>query len=86
VSKPNPFRLASGGPVAGPSIVFTPFAPSSTAVPPPAPRVEREPAPKREKRPTLSLEDIRVLLYLSTSPRITTRHRDACRRAAELLR
>ena len=88
MSKPNPFRLARSAsdvlesylpPHVGPELVLVPTRATVPA------RVD-PPAPRREKRPVVDLETIRVLLYLSTSPRLTRAHRDACRQAAELLR
>ena len=79
--KANPFRLAAIAPPVEERTIL-PARLEQRMVAPPRP----EPAHRREKKPAVDLETIRVLLYLSTSPRITAKHRDACRRAAELLR
>ena len=53
------------------------------------PGFSREPKPRpapTPRKPVVDLETIRVLLYLSTSPRLTKTHRDACRDAAAALR
>ena len=78
----NPFRLAR-------EAITTPIQEKVFKMalqdPPPAIVLESDRRP-RPKKPTVDLETIRVLLYLSTSPRLTKLHRDACRQAAELLR
>ena len=84
MSKPNPFRLAR--------VELQPFQERilEQVSREPAPTIllapDRSSAPRRERKPQVDLETIRVLLYLSTSPRLTRAHRDACRQAAELLR
>ena len=79
MSKPNPFRLARATPIQ--EKIFQ----VAMQDPPPAIVLESDRRP-RPKKPAVDLETIRVLLYLSTSPRLTKAHRDACRQAAELLR
>jgi hypothetical protein len=81
VSKPNPFRLAREA-ITPPVLDELMRQDRALAGPPP----QAVPAPRRERKPQVDLETIRVLLYLSTSPRLTRAHRDACRQAAELLR